>query len=87
MRIVRFLKFEDAKRVLSNYSTFVLQSSNYYRQLGYENDNSMIGDRNENIVRFEEIKRTYELGAATLLSCWTELEEDRVLPCTTVSYG
>jgi len=80
MQIVRFLKFKDAKRVLSNYSTFVLQSSNYYRQLGYENYNSMIGDRNENIVRFEEIKRTYELGAATLLSCWTELEEDRVLP-------
>lgn len=78
MRIARFLRFDDAKRVLSNHSTFAVLSSHYYRNLGYENENSEIGDVNENIAHFQEIKRTCELGAATLLSCWTELEGDEL---------
>lgn len=78
--IVRFVRFEDAKRVLSGYSTFVLHSSHYYRQLGYEKPDTVIGDINENIVKFEEGKRSRELLAATLLSCWTKLEGDHVSP-------
>jgi hypothetical protein len=79
MKIVRFLKFVDAKRVLSECSTFVLNSSLYYRQMGWEN-NDEIGDKNENDVAFENNKRRYELLAATLLSCWTELGGDELPP-------
>src|SRR5437773_3594523 len=79
MKIVRFLTSSDAKRVLAEYSTFALVSSLYYRQLGWEND-GVIGDRNENYVEFQESRRTYELGAATLLSCWTSLYDDDLPP-------
>jgi hypothetical protein len=79
MKIVRFLKLADAKRVLSEYSTFALNSSLYYRQLGWES-NDEIGDKNENEVAFETSKHRYELLAATLLSCWTELDGDAVPP-------
>ena len=79
MKLVRFLKFADAKRVLNEHSTFALNSSLYYRQMGWEN-NDEIGDKNENYVTFENIKRRYELLAATLLICWTELEGDEVPP-------
>lgn len=77
MRIVRFLTFADAKRVLSDCSTFALNSSLYYRKLGWESDDR-IGDRNENYVQFQDNRRTYELGAATLLSCWTKLHTDEL---------
>ena len=79
MEIVRFLKFADAKRVLSEYSTFALTNSLYYRQIGWEN-NDGIGDKNENDVAFENNKSRWELLAATLLSCWTELDGDEVAP-------
>jgi hypothetical protein len=72
MKIIRFLTFADANRVLSDNSTFALSSSLYYRQLGREN-NDEIGDKNENYVQFQENRRIYEQGTATLLSCWTEL--------------
>jgi hypothetical protein len=77
MEIVRFLKSADAKRVLSEHSTFALNSSLYYKQLGWENSDE-IGDKNENYIVFQESKRIYELGAATLLSCWTELDSDEL---------
>lgn len=77
MKIARFLTVSDAKRVLAEYSTFALVSSLYYRQLGWEND-GVIGDRNENYVQFQESRRIYESGAATLLSCWTALSGDEL---------
>jgi hypothetical protein len=77
MKIVRFLKPVDAKRVLREHSTFALNSSLYYRQLGRENTDK-IADKNENYIKFQENKRISELGAATLLNCWTELHTDEL---------
>lgn len=77
MQIVRFLTFVDAKRVLSAYSTFCLNSTVYYWQQGWEGKDTLVGDTKENIVEFKEgnLKtHTFEFGAATLLSCWTMLE-------------
>lgn len=74
MQIVRFLTFVDAKRVLSAYSTFCLNSTVYYWQQGWEGKDTLVGDTKENIVEFKEgnLKtHTFEFGAATLLSCWT----------------
>jgi len=79
MKIVRFLKFPDSKRVLSDYSTFALNSSLYYRQVGWENDDE-IGDKNENYIYFQASKRIHEFGAATLLSCWTKLDSNELPP-------
>lgn len=83
MQIIRFLTFADANRVLSAYSTFSLNSTVYYWQQGWENNDSLVGDTKENIVEFKEgnLKtHTFEFGAATLLSCWTILEGEKLSP-------
>jgi hypothetical protein len=79
LRLVRFLTFADAKRVLSDYSTFCLCSTLYYWQQELENPDSTIGDTHENRMEFVEygrVTKKTELGAATLLSCWTILERE-----------
>jgi hypothetical protein len=81
MRLVRFLTFADAKRVLSEYSSFCLCSTLYYWQQGWENPNSSIGDTHKNIVKFVEngqVTKHCELLAATLISCWTILDQQPV---------
>lgn len=78
MDIVRFLGAKDAKRVLSDHSTFALNSSDYYRQLENQDRSGTVGDAHENIVKISRTRTTYEFGAATLLSCWTRLDGERL---------
>jgi hypothetical protein len=79
MRVVRFLTLDSALRVLSAYSTFAMQNVQYYVHLGFECGDGAIGDTQENRAAFEETRRHYELLAATLISCWTILDNGRFL--------
>lgn len=77
MHIVRFLTFDTAMRVLSAYSTFALQSSQYFIHLGFEQGDGAVGDRYENQAVFAETRRHFELSIASLISCWTLLENNQ----------
>jgi hypothetical protein len=80
-RLVRFVTFGDATRILSDYSTFCLFSTNYYWQQGWEIGDSIIGDTHENIFEFLEngqVTKHFESLNATLLSCWTMLDQKSI---------
>lgn len=81
MYIVRFISLPIAFRVINEYSTFCLNNITYFRNLEEQHADNVAGDKKENIVEFQENRRSYELLAATLITCWTKLRRD----CLTAS--
>ena len=71
MRIARFVNMEACGSIFSDYSTFVLRSSEYYRRREYETGR---GDERELEVRCTN-GGTAKSGHF-VLSCWTKLDRD-----------
>ena len=80
MYIVQFIPLDIAFSILNEYSTFCLRNITYFRNLEEQYDNKVTGDKKENIVEFHENRRSYELLAATLITCWTKLSSDCLNP-------
>ncbi|UCG59118.1 MAG: hypothetical protein JSU70_06340 [Phycisphaerales bacterium] len=70
VRIARFVDMNACRSIFSDYSTFVLRSSEYYRRQ-YETDR---GDKHELQVRCTD-RGSAEMSCFAL-SCWTKLEGD-----------
>jgi len=77
MYIVQFIPLDIAFSIINEYSTFCLRNITYFRNLLEEQcGNKVAGDKKESIVEFQENRRSYELLAATLITCWTKLVSD-----------
>lgn len=74
LRIARFVDMQACKSIFSDYSTFVLRSSEYYRR-EYETDR---GDERELEVSLSDGGSASSEGF--VLSCWTLLNEDTPTP-------
>lgn len=79
MYIAQFIPRHIACSVINEYSTFCLRNMLYFRKLEEQDNDTIIGDKKENIVEFQETRGTYELIAATLINCWTKLSGDSIL--------
>ncbi len=78
MHLVQFIPRNIAYNIINTYSTFCLRNIIYFRNLEEETGDEATGDKKENIVEFQEMRRHYELLAATLITCWTKLSSDRI---------
>lgn len=76
MHLIQFIPRDVAYKIINSYSTFCLRNIIYFRNLEEETGDDATGDKKENIVEFEENRPHYELGAATLITCWTKLSSD-----------
>lgn len=79
MYIAQFIPRHIARSVINEYSTFCLRNILYFRKLEEQDNDTIIGDKKENIVEFQENRGTYELITATLINCWTKLSGDSIL--------
>lgn len=76
MKIVRFLDYEAATKVLNEASTFCLRSLKYYQLLEEQGRNKTVGDKQENRAWFENTRKHYEFGGGVLVSCWCLLDSE-----------
>ncbi|UCG59904.1 MAG: hypothetical protein JSU70_10360, partial [Phycisphaerales bacterium] len=78
MKIVRFLDYEAATKVLKEDSTFCLRTLKYYQLLEERGGDTTTGDKQESRASFENTRRHYEFGGGVIVSCWSLM--DSALP-------